>query len=175
MYKTVGGGTIDYGNLPEGMKEILRECMKGWDSRVTKERKEIIQQGIMLYGVTYSMTYGRSNIDHPQYLDCSSFTGQSYWRAGLLGREAAGYTTASFCDGGHGFSRLSGADQLIPGDVGLKKWSLETGAANHVGIYVGQVNGVRYWLHCTSGGGEKGVRINDYGNFTAYGRLNTLN
>ena len=81
-YTCTGGGSMDYGELPEEMKEILRKCMRTWDSRVTKERREIIQQGVLLYGVTYSMDARNSpSYENPKYLDCSSFVGQCYWRS----------------------------------------------------------------------------------------------
>ena len=171
-YTCSGGGTVDLGNLPEDLKQILKECMKTWDSRVTKERREIIQQGVLLYGVIYSqaLARGEANIDNPKGLDCSSFVGQCYWRAGLLGRDAATWTTGSFPAAGSGFKHLSSASELIPGDIGEKTWVAgSSGNHEHVGIYVGSINGEQYWIHCTSGGGFSGVTINNYHGFKEFG------
>lgn len=175
-YKCSGGGTIDYGQLPEDMKEILRQCMQTWDSRVTKERREIIQQGVLLYGVTYSMDARNSpSYDTPQYLDCSSFVGQCYWKSGVAteGQGAADWCTPSISSV---FSEIS-ESQLIPGDVGQIHWPGNAGGSDHVGIYIGTVNGTKYWLHCTGGYTDgvyhapgKGVKINDYNGFQHFGR-----
>ena len=174
-YRCSGGGSIDYGNLPDDMKEILRQCMQTWDSRVTKERRAIIQNGILLYGVTYSMDYARTDIKNPKYLDCSSFVGQCYWRSGVAtqGSDAAYWSTPTISGV---FTEIS-ESQLIPGDIGQKCWPGQAYGADHVGIYIGTVNGTRYWLHCTGGTTDgvyhapgKGVKINNYGGFLHYGR-----
>lgn len=174
-YRCSGGGSIDYGNLPDDMKEILRQCMQTWDSRVTKERRAIIQNGILLYGVTYSMDYARTDIKNPKYLDCSSFVGQCYWRSGVAtqGSDAAYWSTQTISGV---FTEIS-ESQLIPGDIGQKCWPGQAYGADHVGIYIGTVNGTRYWLHCTGGTTDgvyhapgKGVKINNYGGFLHYGR-----
>lgn len=174
-YRCSGGGNIDYGNLPDDMKEILRQCMQTWDSRVTKERRAIIQNGILLYGVTYSMDYARTDIKNPKYLDCSSFVGQCYWRSGVAtqGSDAAYWSTPTISGV---FTEIS-ESQLIPGDIGQKCWPGQAYGADHVGIYIGTVNGTRYWLHCTGGTTDgvyhapgKGVKINNYGGFLHYGR-----
>ena len=174
-YRCSGGGSIDYGNLPDDMKEILRQCMQTWDSRVTKERRAIIQNGILLYWVTYSMDYARTDIKNPKYLDCSSFVGQCYWRSGVAtqGSDAAYWSTPTISGV---FTEIS-ESQLIPGDIGQKCWPGQAYGADHVGIYIGTVNGTRYWLHCTGGTTDgvyhapgKGVKINNYGGFLHYGR-----
>lgn len=175
-YKCSGGGTIDYGNLPEDMKEILRQCMQTWDSRVTKERREIIQQGVLLYGVTYSMDARNSpSYESPKYLDCSSFVGQCYWKSGVAtqGKAAADWCTP---DNSSNFKEIS-ESELIPGDIGQKCWPGNAGGADHVGIYIGTVNGTKYWLHCTGGYTDgvyhapgKGIKINNYNGFQHFGR-----
>lgn len=174
-YRCSGGGDVDYGSLPDDMKEILRQCMQTWDSKVTKERRAIIQNGILLYGVTYSMDYARSDIKNPKYLDCSSFVGQCYWRSGVAsqGSEAAYWSTPTISGV---FTEIS-ESQLIPGDIGQKCWPGQAYGADHVGIYIGTVNGTKYWLHCTGGTTDgvyhapgKGVKINNYGGFKHYGR-----
>ena len=174
-YRCSGGGNVDYGNLPDDMKEILRQCMQTWDSRVTKERRAIIQNGILLYGVTYSMDFARTDIKNPKYLDCSSFVGQCYWRSGVAteGSEAASWSTPTISGV---FTEIS-ESQLIPGDIGQKCWPGQAYGADHVGIYLGTVNGTKYWLHCTGGTTDgvyhapgKGVKINSYGGFKHFGR-----
>lgn len=177
-YRCTSGGSIDYGELPSDMKEILRQCMQTWDSKVTKERKAIIQQGVLLYGVTYSMDYRNSpSASNPKYLDCSSFVGQCYWRAGIAGSDAVNWTTSS---NSSNFRKID-ASQLIPGDIGQIHWPGNVGGSDHVGIYIGTVNGVKYWLHCTGGTTDgvyhapgKGIKINNYSGFNYYGRYPSL-
>ena len=158
------------------MKEILRQCMQTWDSRVTKERREIIQQGVLLYGVTYSMNARNSpSYESPKYLDCSSFVGQCYWRSGVAtqGKAAADWCTP---DNSSNFKEIS-ESELIPGDIGQKCWPGKAYGADHVGIYIGTVNGTKYWLHCTGGYTDgvyhapgKGIKINNYNGFQHFGR-----
>ena len=166
-YKCTGGGSIDFGELPADMKEILRKCMSTWGSKVTKERREIIQQAVLLYGVTYSMDLkNRPSYEHPSYLDCSSFVGQCYWRSGVAkeGKAAADWWTGPIS---HVFSEIN-ESQLIPGDVGQIHWPGTEGGSDHVGIYIGSIDGTKYWIHCTGSG--NGVKINSYGGFKHYGR-----
>lgn len=177
-YKCTSGGSINYGELPADMKDILKQCMATWDSKVTKQRKEIIQQGVLLYGVTYSMDKRNApSIDSPTYLDCSSFVGQCYWRAGLTARSSANWTTGNTSSN---FSKIS-ESSLIPGDIGQKCWPGSPGGSDHIGIYIGTVNGVKYWLHCTGGTTDgvyhapgKGIKINNYGGFNYYGKFSGL-
>lgn len=178
-YKCSGGGSgnLDMGQLPDDMKEILKKCMATWDSKVTKERREIIQQGVMLYGVTYDMNARNSpSYESPKYLDCSSFVGQCYWRSGVAAKEgqsAADWATPSISST---FTEIS-ESQLIPGDVGQKHWPGNAGGEDHVGIYIGTVNGTKYWLHCTGGYTDgiyhapgKAIKINNYSGFAHFGR-----
>lgn len=175
-YKCSGGGSINLDTLPENMKEILRKCMQTWDSRVTKERRAIIQEAVNLYGVTYSMDSRNSpSVENPQYLDCSSFTGQAYWRAGVLGREATGWTTGTFASE---FKQIN-ESELIPGDIAQKVWNPGgSGGSEHIGIYIGTVSGIKYYIHCTSyddASGQKyvpgkGVQVNSYSKFKYFGR-----
>ena len=176
-YKCSGGsGTMDMGQLPDDMKEILKKCMETWDSKVTKERREIIQQGVMLYGVTYDMDARNSpSYESPKYLDCSSFVGQCYWRSGVAsqGKAAADWATPAISST---FTEIS-ESQLIPGDVGQKHWPGNAGGEDHVGIYIGTVNGTKYWIHCTGGYTDgvyhapgKAIKINNYSGFAHFGR-----
>lgn len=161
--------------------------MKTWGSKVTKERREIIQQGVLLYGVTYSMgdngepPRNSPSIENPKYLDCSSFTGQCYWRAGVLGKEAVDWTTGSFSSNFHQIQE----SELIPGDIGQLSWNPGgSGPTEHIGIYIGTVNGTKYWIHCTGHSPEapgekhpvgKGIVVNDgNGSFHYYGRCPSL-
>lgn len=184
-YKCTGGGSMDYGELPESMKEILRKCMQTWDSRVTKERREIIQQGVLLYGVTYSMGLNGDpprnspSPENPKYLDCSSFVGQCYWRAGVLGRNAIGWCTGDFASSSNQMKQIS-EDELIPGDMGQLYWHPGgSGAKEHIGIFIGKVDGQSYYIHCTGSSPEapgvkhppgKGIVISAPGYFKAFGR-----
>lgn len=184
-YKCTGGGSMDYGELPESMKEILRKCMQTWDSRVTKERREIIQQGVLLYGVTYSMGLNGDpprnspSPENPKYLDCSSFVGQCYWRAGVLGRNAIGWCTGDFASSSNQMKQIS-EDELIPGDMGQLYWHPGgSGTKEHIGIFIGKVDGQSYYIHCTGSSPEapgvkhppgKGIVISAPGYFKAFGR-----
>ena len=184
-YKCTGGGSMDYGELPESMKEILRKCMQTWDSRVTKERREIIQQGVLLYGVTYSMGMNGEpprnspSPENPKYLDCSSFVGQCYWRAGVLGKNAIDWCTGDFASSSNQMKQIS-EDELIPGDMGQLYWHPGgSGAREHIGIFIGKVDGQSYYIHCTGSSPEapgvkhppgKGIVINAPGYFKAFGR-----
>ena len=184
-YKCTGGGSMDYGELPESMKEILRKCMQTWDSRVTKERREIIQQGVLLYGVTYSMGLNGDpprnspSPENPKYLDCSSFVGQCYWRAGVLGKNAIDWCTGDFASSSNQMKQIS-EDELIPGDMGQLYWHPGgSGAREHIGIFIGKVDGQSYYIHCTGSSPEapgvkhppgKGIVISAPGYFKAFGR-----
>ena len=184
-YKCTGGGSMDYGELPESMKEILRKCMQTWDSRVTKERREIIQQGVLLYGVTYSMGMNGEpprnspSPENPKYLDCSSFVGQCYWRAGVLGKNAIDWCTGDFASSSNQMKQIS-EDELIPGDMGQLYWHPGgSGAREHIGIFIGKFDGQSYYIHCTGSSPEapgvkhppgKGIVINAPGYFKAFGR-----
>lgn len=87
-----------------------------------------------------------------------------------------GSTTATFI-GSKKFQDIS-ADQLQPGDIGLKSKIGGTGGANHVGIYCGKMKDGRVvWLHCTSSSGSsltgntEGPMFGVYTNFTYFRRL----
>lgn len=156
-------------------------------NKEAEERREIIQQGVLLYGVTYSMgdngepPRNSPSIENPKYLDCSSFTGQCYWRAGVLGKEAVDWTTGSFSSNFHQIQE----SELIPGDIGQLNWNPGgSGPTEHIGIYIGTVNGTKYWIHCTGHSPEapgekhpagKGIVVNDgNGSFHYYGRCPSL-
>ena len=114
--------------------------------------------------------------ESPKYLDCSSFVGQCYWRSGVAAKEgqsAADWATPSISST---FTEIS-ESQLIPGDVGQKHWPGNAGGEDHVGIYIGTVNGTKYWLHCTGGYTDgiyhapgKAIKINNYSGFAHFGR-----
>lgn len=166
-YQCSGGGSMDYGQMPEEMKQILRECMKTWDSRVTKERREIIQQGVLLYGVEYSMASDKRNnpsIEHPKYLDCSAFVGQCYWRAGVMDSGTVHWPTGEFA---RHFQEIP-ESELIPGDIAQKTWTPGGfGPDEHIGIYIGSIGGTKYYIHCT---GSQAVVIDSYSGFVHFGR-----
>lgn len=91
-----------------------------------------------------------------------------------------GSTTATFI-GSKKFQDIS-ADQLQPGDIGLKSKTGGTGGANHVGIYCGKIKDGRVvWLHCTSSSGSsltgntEGPMFGVYTNFTYFRRLKKWN
>ena len=113
--------------------------------------------------------------ENPQYLDCSSFVGQCYWRSKVAseGKAAVDWCTR---DNSNIFKEIS-ESELIPGDIGQKCWPGNPGGVDHVGIYIGTLNGTKYWLHCTGGTTDgiyhapgKGIKINDYNGFKHFGR-----
>ena len=73
----------------------------------------------------------------------------------------------------------------IPGDIGQLSWNPGgSGPTEHIGIYIGTVNGTKYWIHCTGHSPEapgvkhpagKGIVVNDgNGSFHYYGRCPSL-
>lgn len=174
VYKcTGGGGSLDLGNLPEEYRDIMKKCMATWGSEVTEKRREIIQNGILLFGVQYSMDNRNCpSPQNPKWLDCSSFTGQCYWRAGLYDIRTAGWTTGNFASE---FTQIE-ESELIPADVGQKTWVAgSSGGKEHIGIYVGTVDGTKYWLHCTRDDyGNNGIVVNSYSGFRCFGRSDKL-
>lgn len=176
VYETSGSTDMDFGQIPSNEAEILKGCMQSWGSEVTAERQDLIQQGVLLYGVKYSMDLRNSpSYQNPKYLDCSSFVGQCFWRAKVAGTEAVHWCTGDYIGGQfHSISH----DQLIPGDVGLIN-TIGAGGSNHVGIYIGNYNGKDYFMHCSTGvgiGGNyiDGVRISTYSAFKNFYRHNSL-
>ena len=159
---------IEFGSFPEEYKEILEECMEGWGSEVTSERVSIIENAVSLYGVEYSMSCRNApSVENPKYLDCSSFVGQAYWRAGLYDKETAYWCTGTFASE---FEQIS-ASEAIPGDIAQISWNPGgMGSSEHVGIYIGTVGDTKYFIHCTRGGGLDGVVVNSYSGFAYFGR-----
>ena len=161
---TGGGGVIDLSNLPEDYREIMQKCMRTWGSEVTKERRAIIQNAVLLYGVHYDMDQRNTpSIDNPELLDCSSFVGQAYWRAGLYDKDTATWCTGTFASN---FIKID-ESEIIPGDIAQKIWNPGgSGPHEHIGIYVGEVDGTKYFIHCTRDDyGHNGVVVNDYYGF----------
>lgn len=193
-------GLPRYGD-PEYVPHVLRYYVPNEETTVTnaeaakliKELREnnkaeaavwkVIEKGASLIGtVTYGMLEpprqddGR---DHPTVLDCSSFVAWSFHKSGHTGIPYTS-TTKTFIDSGK-FETIQ-ADELQPGDIGLKSATAPTGGANHVGIYCGKLkNGTKVWLHCTSENGHSltgngsGVLISPYTNFTYFRRLKKWN
>ena len=113
--------------------------------------------------------------DKPEFLDCSAFSAWAFHKAGVTS-VPYGSTTATFI-GSKKFQDIS-ADQLQPGDIGLKSKTGGTDGANHVGIYCGKMKDGRVvWLHCTSSSGSsltgntEGPMFGVYTNFTYFRRL----
>lgn len=195
VYSTTGDAAdINMGQLPADFAEILRKCMEGWGPEVTAKRRAVIQAAVSLYGVRYGSVAndkpgrpGRNtpSIEHPKWLDCSSFVGQSFWRAKLVPKIVASYDTSAF--GSQNYFKQIQESSLIPGDIGMKDMS-STGQNNHIGIYIGKINGTKYWIHCTSwsapessggmpggfGTNKSGVRVNATTSFHVYLRCRTI-
>lgn len=195
VYSTTGDAAdINMGQLPADFAEILRKCMEGWGPEVTAKRRAVIQAAVSLYGVRYGSVAndkpGRParntpSIEHPKWLDCSAFVGQAFWRAKLVPKIVANYHTGLF--GSQDYFKQIQESSLIPGDIGMKDMS-STGPSNHVGIYIGKINGTKYWIHCTSwnapessggmpggfGTNKSGVRVNATTSFHVYLRCRTI-
>ncbi len=193
-------GLSSYGD-PEYVPHVMRYYVAGEKTSVTnkeavkliRELKEnnrasadvwkMIEKGASLTGtVTYGMLDpprqddGR---DRPTVLDCSSFVAWSFHKTGHTGIPFAS-TTKTFIESKR-FVTIN-ADELQPGDIGLKSATAPTGGANHVGIYCGKLkNGTKVWLHCTSRNGQSltgndsGVLMSSYTNFTYFRRLKKWN
>lgn len=159
----------------ESAKTILEELKK--NNTAPAEAWDVIEKGASLIGsVKYSMEKRQADgRDKPKFLDCSSFSAWAFHKAGVTS-VPYGSTTATFI-GSKKFHDIS-ADQLQPGDIGLKSKTGETGGANHVGIYCGKLKDGRVvWLHCTSSSGSsltgntEGAMFGVYTNFTYFRRL----
>ena len=92
-----------------------------------------------------------------------------------------GYSPKTTFIGFKKFQDIS-ADQLQPGDIGLKSKTGGIGGANHVGIFCGKMKDGRVvWLHCTSSSGSsltgntEGPMFGVYTNFTYFRRLKKWN
>ena len=159
----------------ESAKKILEELKK--NNTAPEEAWDVIEKGASLIGtVKYSMEKRQSDgRDKPEFLDCSAFSAWAFHKAGVTS-VPYGSTTATFI-GSKKFQDIS-ADQLQPGDIGLKSKTGGTGGANHVGIYCGKMKDGRVvWLHCTSSSGSsltgntEGPMFGVYMNFTYFRRL----
>ena len=159
----------------ESAKKILEELKK--NNTAPAEAWKVIEKGASLIGtVKYSMEKRQSDgRDKPEFLDCSAFSAWAFHKAGVTS-VPYGSTTATFI-GSKKFQDIS-ADQLQPGDIGLKSKTGGTGGANHVGIYCGKMKDGRVvWLHCTSSSGSsltgntEGPMFGVYTNFTYFRRL----
>lgn len=150
--------------LSKDSRDVLIKCEETWGSDVTDERKDIIKSAVELSGVSYSMNYrNMPSVDNPQYLDCSSFVGQAYYRAGVYDESAAWWYTGIFSSK---FTQID-SSQLIPGDIAQISWNPGgSGAKEHIGIYIGTVEGTKYYIHCQS----HGVFANSYADFRYFGR-----
>lgn len=159
----------------ESAKKILEELKK--NNTAPEEAWDVIEKGASLIGtVKYSMEKRQSDgRDKPEFLDCSAFSAWAFHKAGVTS-VPYGSTTATFI-GSKKFQDIS-ADQLQPGDIGLKSKTGGTDGANHVGIYCGKMKDGRVvWLHCTSSSGSsltgntEGPMFGVYTNFTYFRRL----
>lgn len=166
----------------EGAANLMKELKENNEASSSKVWN-VIGKGASLCGkVTYGMLDpprqddGR---DNPTVLDCSSFVAWCFHKSGFTGIPY-GSTTATFINSTK-FVTVS-ADELKPGDIGLKSATAPTGGANHVGIYCGKrKDGTKIWLHCTSESGSSltgntsGVMLGLYSNFTYFRRLKKWN
>ncbi len=166
----------------EGAANLMKELKENNEASSSKVWN-VIGKGASLCGkVTYGMLDpprqddGR---DNPTVLDCSSFVAWCFHKSGFTGIPY-GSTTATFINSTK-FVTVS-ADELKPGDIGLKSATAPTGGANHVGIYCGKrKDGTKIWLHCTSESGSSltgntsGVMLGSYSNFTYFRRLKKWN
>lgn len=166
----------------EGAANIIKELKENNEVSSSKVWT-VIEKGTSLCGtVTYGMLDpprqddGR---DAPTVLDCSSFVAWCFHKSGFTGIPYSS-TTATFINSTK-FVTVS-ADELKPGDIGLKSATAPTGGANHVGIYCGKrKDGTKIWLHCTSESGSSltgnttGVMLGAYSNFTYFRRLKKWN
>jgi len=100
----------------------------------------------------------------PFGLDCSGYTTWVFETA--FGFFIGHGTTAQW----HNSTPITGA-QLLPGDLGFFHDATRVGAANHVLIYAGTINGNRMWLHSAGGVGvvmDSPTRIRYYRRITGF-------
>lgn len=173
-----GNIKVDTSGIREDVAKYLEKLKQGWDSKVTQERVNVIMKGATRIGKsTYSQDYnlGRgSTSDEARVFDCSSFVGWSFYKAGFEDVSCSS-TTATFTTYSDRFVQIS-IDELIPGDLGLNNSSAAGGNANHVGIYVGDVDGTKMFMHCSSSQitnpfpVNNGARISTYPKFQVFYR-----
>lgn len=163
----------------ESAKSILEELKE--NNTATDDVWAVMEKGASLIGsVQYSMEKRQGDgRDNPEFLDCSSFAAWSFHKAGNNGI-AYGSTTETFRTSSK-FVDIE-AEDLRPGDIGLKSRTAGTGGANHVGIYCGTLkDGTKVWMHCTSGSGssltgnDSGAMFGAYTGFTYFRRLKKWN
>lgn len=107
-------------------------------------------RGFAILGVVYTAWRNGSRMDgtNRSFWTALLFSAWAFHKAGVTS-VPYGSATATFI-GSKKFQDIS-ADQLQPGDIGLKSKTGGTGGANHVGIYCGKMKDGRVvWLHCTS-------------------------
>ncbi len=163
----------------ESAVSLLEELKE--NNTTPAEAWEVIEKGASLIGVVeYSMEKRQGDgRDHPEFLDCSSFTAWAFHKSGITSVPYSS-TTATFIDSNK-FVDID-ATELQPGDIGLKSKTAAAGGANHVGIYAGKLkNGTVVWMHCTSSssssltGNTEGAMFGAYTNFTYFRRLKKWN
>ncbi len=154
--------TVDINNLnwdsisDKEARELLKDVASRWGDEVTDKRAKLIILGATRIGhSTYSQGRGDGRggtADDQSVFDCSSFVGWCYYKSGYT-KVLADSTTASFLNDsetGKQFENTT-ADKLIPGDVCLWHNTLDTGNANHAGIYIGKdKDGQMLFMHCSS-------------------------
>lgn len=163
-------GNLDFTGVDSAeARDLLTRLQESWGSEVTDERVALILKGATRIGkAQYSMWDSRrgGSDDNQIIFDCSSFVGWCFYKTGHT--EIPTYTTtADYTTYRPESFRSIDIGELIPGDLGLKNPSDAGGAGNHIGIYVGDIDGVKYFMHCTPGAN---VTINAYTNFTVFYR-----
>lgn len=168
---------VDTSGIRDDVAMYLEKLKQGWDSKVTQERVDIIMKGATRIGKS---TYARGGVgrggssDDTTIFDCSSFVGWAYYMCGHKDVSPES-TTATFTTHSDRFRQIS-VDDLIPGDLGLNNPTANLGNANHVGIYVGDDNGTKMFMHSTSSQITEpcpvndGVRISTHPNFKVFYR-----
>lgn len=154
--------TVDINNLnwdsisDKEARELLKDVASRWGDEVTDKRAKLIILGATRIGHSiYSQGRGDGRggtADDQSVFDCSSFVGWCYYKSGYT-KVLADSTTASFINDSETSNQFEDttADKLIPGDVCLWHNTLDTGNANHAGIYIGKdKDGQMLFMHCSS-------------------------
>ncbi len=172
--------TLAYKVNTEGMSSdvanLIEELENDWPSGLDEGRLEVIRQaGLMIgKGTIYAWGGGHTGTCEtgtPYGLDCSGYVSLAFNRAGVKD-VACGWTTADF-NTSNTFDLIN-ENNLRPGDVGLNNDTVSS--YNHIGIFVGQKNGVNIWFHSSNYNGVSGPQIREgNGNFRVFRSYNNWN
>ncbi len=160
--------TFDDWDISDEMKSVLEEAQASWPDKISEGRVEVIKAAASLVdkGIVYQ--YGALSSSQvlsnaiPAAVDCSDYVSWAFYNGGIT--DVGDNTTAGFTS--HAlFERINEVD-LVPGDIALNRTGASDSSSsnyNHIGIYIGKINGENVFLHSESSGAVTGPQVR-YGN-----------